>query len=463
MKNYVEEDYTHFRNAFDFNAPGRINLFLIPCPSSSIRWDKRFGYLIDPGRSSIYTIYNHGYKSVDAMLPNMLKLLRLWGYAPPFMVEGLAGYFEFLPYEMKKIIKEGKIPAIKGLLTTEGYYSADPVAAEVAAGSFVRFLADTYGITLLKRLYDESDDLTLAINMQKTYSAPLDSLEKYWLRYVDTLTITRAHFDYYAARAGAIDRMDQSIEYLKEMSKLDQKASDSVDTWKKLSQIYYQYGHYYEAVDGYRTLILLDSSRAIYYQILGNLYTINGEYDKAWSALDTVILKDSAYVTARLLQARILAIKGDTVGAVKLAEKACEKEKSAPGRIEFFLFLGKMTGAKGKAHDAAASKQHFEDALALSQQMMGQVPDDPTYKIRVGLAYLGLKEYSEADKYLNVALFIEERSFYTGEILVALGNLNDLRGKHKTAVEYYQQGLKLQLAVNQHDLCKKYIDTPYSN
>ncbi|SYZ72694.1 hypothetical protein TRIP_C20809 [Candidatus Zixiibacteriota bacterium] len=461
IKNYLETEYTRFRSAFDFNSPGQMNLFLLPCPSSSVNWDKRFGYMLDPGRGSIYTIYNHGYISTDAMLPNMLKLLRIWGYAPPFVVEGLAGYFEFWPYEMKKIAREGKIPEIKNILTTEGYYAIDPVTAEITAGSFMKFIADKYGMNAVRRIYKESDDLTLANNLQKICQISLDSLQAEWTHYVDTLELNRRQFDFYAARAGATFRIDQQIEYYREMTKYDSNRADSIDTWKKLAAVCYQFGRYYDALDGYRLLVKLDSARSIYYQILGNLYLIDGQYDQAWSALDTVLLKDSTYATARLLQAKITAIRGDTAGAIRIAEKVYDIEKSVPGKIEFLLFMGKMEGSPGVWRDTAKAENHFSEALGMTLQMMAQIPDDPTYKIRAGLASLGLHEYDKAGQYLDVAYFTEQRSYYLGEVLLALGNLEDLQGKRKAATEYYQQGLRLPLAVYQRDLCTKYIDKAY--
>ncbi|MCX6827068.1 MAG: hypothetical protein NTV06_07380 [candidate division Zixibacteria bacterium] len=164
IKNYLETDYAYFRNALDITAPGKTSYYLCPCLSPSINWDKRFGYAIDPGRANVYSIYSQDFVSTDAMLPNMLKLLRLWGYAPPFLVEGLAGYFDFVTYEMKKIRKQEGFPEIKKLLTTSGYYSASPHTAEVTAASFIKFLADSYGIDKVKQLYEKSDDLTLMMN-----------------------------------------------------------------------------------------------------------------------------------------------------------------------------------------------------------------------------------------------------------------------------------------------------------
>ena len=463
IKNYIETDYVRFRDALEISTTGKINLYLTPCASPSINWDKRFGYAIDPGRSSIYTIYNHDYVSVDAILPNILRLFRVWGYAPPFLVEGLAGYFDFSLYEMRKIKAPGNLPEIKKILTTSGYLTADPHAAEVTAASFVKYLADTYGIGKVKSLYERSDDLTILPVMEEIYGRPIDSLQSLWRHYIDTLSLNRAIFDFYANRAGAIFQFDRQIEYYQEMTKYDQTRADSADTWKKLALTYYQYGHYYQAEEGYRRLIAIDSARAVYFQILGILLLIDGRYDQSWKAFDSVCTIDTTYATARLLQARIMAVRGDTAGAVKTAQNYYSMEKSIPGKIEFLLFLGKMLGARGKNYDSTLANRYYSDALTWALHLVNKAPDDPAQKLRAGLAYLGLKEYDNGAQFLESALFTEQRSYYRGEAVLALGNLYDLKKDRRRAIEYYQEGLKNPLAVYQRELCMKYIDKPYSN
>lgn len=463
IKNYIESEHKRFREALEISSPGKVNFYLCPCPVNTVRWDKRFGYMIDPGRLSIFAVYNHDYSSIDPILPNMLKLLRLWGYAPPFLVEGLGGYFDFVTYEMKKAKVTSKLPKIRSLLTTSEYYSCDPRTAELTAASFVKFLADGFGINKVKAVYEMSDDLTLSGNLERVFASSLDSLESDWSNYVDTATLSRPLFDYYASRAGALFDFKKQIEYYEEMKKYDQSRNDSVDTWKKLGQIYYQYGEYYKAQEAYQRLIKIDSSLPVYHQIMANLYIINGKYDDGWRESDTVYAHDSNYVSSQLLKARILVIKGDTAQALRLAGDFYQAEKSTAGKIEFLLFLGKIYGQKGKYHNGATARQNFSDALAWSTEMISKSPDDPIHKLRAGLAYLGLKEYGKASEYLKMAEFTELRPLFLGEILIALGNLDDLRSDHKEGIMYYQRALSYPLSVYQRDLCVKYIDKPYKN
>jgi tetratricopeptide (TPR) repeat protein len=463
IRDFIETDHRRFCESLDLTMPGKINFYLCPCPSPSVNWDDRFGYMVDPGRLNIYSIYNHDYSSVDPILPNMLKLYRIWGYAPPFLVEGLAGYFDFVTFEIKKLKAEGKIPRIHSLLTTSGYYAAEPRAAEITAAAFVKFLADEYGIGKVKALYQKTDDLSIQMDIERIFGNPIDSLERLWLKYIDTVGFSRRMIDYFASRAGALFDFQKQIEYYEKMITFDSSRADSIDTWSKLSQLYYQNGDYFKARDAYAILSKIDSSRALYHQILANLHIIDGKYDRAWKELDTVAMRDSSYATSYLLKAKISAIRGDTAEAIRLAEEFYPAEKNPAGKIDFLLFLGQIHGRRGTYYNRVAAEQYFSDALAWSGELLAKATDDPQHKLRAGLACLGLKEYGKAEQYLKIAEFTEKRPFFMGEILMALGNLNDLRGDRDKGIEFYQRCLAYPLAERQRELCLKYIDAPFKD
>ncbi len=462
VRDYLEKEYIRFRNAFDLNPTGKIHYFLCPCPVTTIRWDKRFGYAISPGSSSIYALYTQDFVSCDAILTNMLRLLGLWGYAPPFVVEGLAGYFEFQPYKMKKLVSEDHIPRISEILRTSGYYAADPETAELTAASFMRFLADSHGISKVRQLYDKADDLNILTVMEKIFEQPLDSLEVRWRNYVDTVSITREMFAHYAARASVLHRNNEQLEYLTEMGKYDKELNDSLETTYLLSMAQYHQGSFYNAIDGFSRLIEYDTANTIYPLILGNLHMAVGQYDAARRSFERVYQLDSTYATARLLQAEIHAIQGDTATALTLAEEYLGLETTTPGKIEFLLFLGKLKNAPGAFHDSAAAERYLADALYWSTDMINKAPDDPAYKMRAGLAALELGDLADAEQYLEFAHFTERRAIYRGRIIPAMGKLYDLAGKRELALEYYGEGLNSQIAIYCKDLCKKYIDRPYT-
>ncbi len=462
IKNYLEADYSRFRNILSINMPGKIAFYICPCPPWSVHLDKRFGYMIDPTRSNIFAIYSHEFKSVDVFLPNLMTLYKFWGYAPPLLAEGLAGYFEFNNYKIKELIASDSVPQLENLLSSKEYYRMDPITAEIGSGSFVKFLTDSYGIKKFKTLYDASDDLNIKNTLPAIYGTSLDSLDMLWRHYIDTVQFNRVHFDYQATRSAVMLRGDLQTKYLEDMLEYDINPADSIDNYQRLGTAYYQYGDYYKAIEVYEHLLEFDQVKPLYLQILGNLYLINGLYDSAAQFFDRAYAMDSMITTAKLNLARANFYQGDTSKALEIAEEYYIKESSTPGRIEFLLFMGHIYKLPGPWHDSAKAYQSFGDAAIWAEEMIPKSPQDPASKMRAGLAYLGLGEYERARQYLEFAHFTELRSYHLGRTLIALGRLYDLTNRHERAIEYYQEALSHSIAVHQEKLAREYIVTPFS-
>ena len=73
-------------------------------------------------------------------------------------------------------------PDMRKLMGTEGFYQSAPSRAYTVAGSFLRFLADTYGAEKVRVLYAHAD-------FQQAYGRPLNDLVTEWERYVDALPL----------------------------------------------------------------------------------------------------------------------------------------------------------------------------------------------------------------------------------------------------------------------------------
>ncbi len=201
----------------------------------------------------------------------------------------------------------------------------------------------------------------------------------------------------------------------------------------------------------------------MYYQILGNLYMANGDYDTAEAAFDSAFALDTTFVAAPLMKARIHAIRGDTVGALALTRTYFGRETSLPEKAAFLQQLGELTGADGPDHDSAASDNYYADALYWINKIIEQNQPDPVYYLRAGVVALGLRDYQEALSFLETAHFIETRAIFLGEILFRLGQVNDALGNREQALAYYREALNSQIAAYQRDLCMQFIDHPYRN
>ena len=107
--------------------------------------------------------------------------------------------------------------------------------------------------------------------------------------------------------------------------------------------------------------------------------------------------------------------------AIDSALSAYNEEKNPVAKIEYLLFLGGLYGRKGNFYDSVQADQYFSDALYWALDILPTTPEDPASKMRVGLAYLGLKKYDLARQYLEIAAFTELRPYYLGRILLNLG------------------------------------------
>ncbi|MBZ4396967.1 hypothetical protein [Myxococcus sp. AS-1-15] len=76
-------------------------------------------------------------------------------------------------------------PDMRKLMGPEGFYQSAPARAYTVAGSFLLYLADTYGSDRLRALYAHAD-------FQEAYGRPLDELVGEWERHVDALPLDDA-------------------------------------------------------------------------------------------------------------------------------------------------------------------------------------------------------------------------------------------------------------------------------
>ncbi|MBU8894926.1 hypothetical protein KRR26_04895 [Corallococcus sp. M34] len=78
--------------------------------------------------------------------------------------------------------KQKLAPDMRKLMGPEGFYQSAPARAYTVAGSFLRYLADTYGAPKLLAAYAHAD-------FAGAYGRPLDELVSEWERYVDALPL----------------------------------------------------------------------------------------------------------------------------------------------------------------------------------------------------------------------------------------------------------------------------------
>jgi tetratricopeptide (TPR) repeat protein len=104
------------------------------------------------------------------------------------LIEGLAvamegrAYDESLQTAAALVALSGQPLRLKPLFTFEGFAAANPTVAYTLAGSFIRFLLDTYGAAGVKSAYASGD-------FPSAFGRPLDDLLGDWRRSVDSIRL----------------------------------------------------------------------------------------------------------------------------------------------------------------------------------------------------------------------------------------------------------------------------------
>ena len=462
VKGVMEYEYRQFKNIFGLNLPGKHDLFLCPCPLHSVIWDMRFGQMIDPTRNTSYVLYSQNTNSADPFVVMQTAILRQFGYSPPFLTEGVAGYLSFALYDMKKILAEGKAVPLGDLLDTYVYFQTAPTIADRTSSTFVKFLIDTYGIDKFQQLYKIADDLNLALQIEEVYDQPVDSLEQQWRNYVDTISFDLRLFGQFAERAEAMFNYDLMRYYADAMVQQADSPSDSMLAMMIQKEACFLAGDYYCATLAQETLLKLRPNDPSALLSLAGYEMMNGLYAEARLNLEHGLEIDS---TDNLLRCNLglnYLVTGDDSTARKILIEVADNPVSPIAQVEAKIMLANILRKSDRKVDRTKATGYYQDGLNAFQQQLQINPAQPTAHLWSGIASLGLDDTGNAFKNLETALFIETRPFYIGMINLWLGKTSDVHGDHNAARDYYGAVLAGSSAHYHQEEARKYLDKPYS-
>lgn len=462
LKSLFETEYRLFRGVFHFNQSGKENLFIFPCESHSVIWDRRFGTALDPTRSNCYSLYGTGLNTTDPFILIHGSILRNYGYAPPFISEGLANYFSMAVYTVKKLKKSNQLVPLKELLNTKKYLNSDPVASDAIGATFVRYLIDQYTAEKFMQLYNQSDDLNLLSNMETIYSKPLKALEKEWANYVDTLKIPGQLFSQFADRASQMWNYALALEYRQRAYELSETRADSLARLELLCGAYFLSGDYFNAEASQEKLVHSGDKNFNYILSLAGYRMMNGNYSGAETDLMSIRSLDSTNDVLRFNLALNAMMLGDSVRAAQIWNDLAVGISSGQLAGESRVMLALSLQRSDIKEDKEKAKDLLTVAMALFNQQMEIDPSVPNPYMWTGIALVGLGEGENAYEQLNHAIFLENRPFYMGMINLWLGKAADLRGKRDLAKTHYSEVLAGNSAAYHQDEAHKYLASPFS-
>lgn len=462
VKGILEEHYDRLQMLYNFTLPGKYDIYLCPCYIPSVIWDKRFATAVDPTRTTAHAIFTHELNTADPFVLAHTVVLRNYGYAPPFLSEGLANYLSLALFDMKEIVALKKNEPLDKFLDTYQYYTADPYVADRTGATFVMFLVNQYGFPRFKQLYEAADDLNIRREIEKQYDASIGELENQWQTYVDTSHIDARSLVFQAGLAEAMFDYRLMLRYARAASELSQTHQDSIMHLSLLKRAYFYSGDYYSATDVQQQLVQLESSSAKYWMTLGTYRMMNGYYDEAAKDLETAFSLDTTDQNVRFNLAKNLQHRENRLGAIEHLLYVVDHPTKAGPHVGAMIVLGDMLRESEDEKERALGQQYFTQAIRGLKASLQSGPPAPSTHLWLGMACIGVDEFEAARGYFEGALFLETRPFYLGMTHLWFGKLADLTGKRKEAVDHYSQVLALLSAAYHQTEAERYLKTPYT-
>lgn len=457
IRDAFERDYDGLVERFQLTDRTKTNFFIAPCPAADIGWDPRWRNGYDYARHSVYAHFTHAVNELHPEVVYMVRLMRIHGYAPAFLLEGMAASLNYTEVHLQNIAKANQLPALEQLGVSREYRALDPALAVNVAGSFVNFLYNTRGRGKLIEFYRQSTDLTFAAAFTGVYGEPLTMVEAEWKQFVDTASLNLAALNFFGDRARMFLKTPEMMVYARAAY---EQLGDTTWAPRLLSSLYYTFGDFERAAAVIQPLALTSERDKGTRVFFGNLLLAAGKVDSAAAVFAPLAATDTSMYQAGVKLAQIEELKGNPEKALELIGVARTVTKNPGLMVDFDIALGDAFVALGQRDSAAA---YFQTALDHAKILVGAFNDNSLHHLRVGKAAVRLGSADLALQHLDVALFLEERMFYIGQILLAIGQAKDLKKLRAEAIADYKEVLALPTAYLDRRLAERLLKSPYQN
>ncbi len=456
IRDVIEQNYDLIRATINLFEPTKVNFYISPCELPDIGWDNRWGTALDLARNNVYIQYSHGINTIQVESVFMIKLLRLWGYAPAVILEGASSLVEFCDMYAKGYRREGTLPHISDLGVSKYYRALDRRQAAYSAGSFVRYLIVTRGLARFESFYRRVTDLTYKQTFQEIYNQPITDFEKEWNHYLDTLNIPPSAYVFFRDRSESLMKYDETVIYLDQEL---QVTGDTLNVGPGLANLYYYFGRYEDAEKIFASVVRDEGSEPIAKSYLANIMLIEGKVNQADSLYRQALAEDTTHNYQPEYKLGIIEqYRGKNREALRLFQASRPKTKSMPIHVDLDIATGDSYYALGIKDSA---RIFYQAALDTAKILLGNIKDKPLFRLRVARAAVRLGEGGTALDQLQTEFFIEERMYYIGEILLTMGQAYDLLGERKMAEQEYRKLFLYPTAFLDQEMAEKYMRTPY--
>ncbi len=457
-RGYLDFEYRRFQTFGGFTLPGKMFVYLCPCPTYSVIWDRRFGTAVDPTRNNAFTIFAGDVNTADPFVVLYNMVLRNLGYAPPFIAEGLANYFSLTLPDMKQILADRPDLSVEPMLATYNYLTADPLVADRTAACFVKYLIDRYNLSNLIRLYQAADDLNIKTKIEEIYQKPFSQLETEFFTWVDTVTITTRQYHAAARLAQQMFNYELMLKYALILPPMAATESDTMRALTMLRQAYFFTGDYYRADSLQGLIIEMDSTNATAWMARGSYRMMNGYYDEAFTLFDKACSMEPSNGIINLNLALNYFYRGQPDSARAILENNICTVKGATAQGETRILLGNILIDSRDATERETAKQYFQEALAGYQQSLSLNRSAANHYMWMGIALLGMDDAEGAVEYLKMADFLETRPFYLGMTNLWLGKAYARLARNDEARDHLAKVLSVASADYHQREAQQYLE-----
>ena len=442
-KGYLENIFNNYRKDHMVTRGGKIDLYVYNGSNNSPFINNFTGVGYDFTKGAMYTVFNQTYDSVLPQYTQLFVIYETWGYGPRSLAVGYSRYFLDDIYRARGVLKGVTTKQVKAILTDE--YPSDKEIADIVSGAFVRYLADHYGVPLLKKLYTESRPNDFAF--KNTYKKSFDEIIADFIKYEQGLQLTEPDAYYYANVYAGQMWFEQALEYYDWLGKQPINRDYHL---KELGAEYFYAGNYDKSKEVYAALLERNQDMAEPRYLVGMALLRLGKDKQAIRYLEEA--SDSIENAAKILAEIYL-----DAGNIDNAEKALEKVPEYP---DSWTSLLKARVATIHGNDNIATAL-INKTLSQGQQLVSMVPGEARGYISTAYAFMMGGKYTEAESELHIALFVDNRDYYKGTAYLALGRLYDLQEQRDKAKDFYNQVIKTNSDGYTKELAKKYIEKPF--
>lgn len=461
VKGLLEQEFERLDKLMHFTLPGKYLLYLCPCDLNTVIWDTRFATMVDPVRSTMYGVYTKEFNSVYPFIVSYAAILRNRGYAPPFISEGLANYLSFALHDLKKLKADKQLIPLDSLLSTAGYYRADPVLADRMSAGFVKFLVGKYNVPRFMQWYKSSHDLNYRDNLERIFATTIDQLETEYLNFIDTATVSFDETSYFQQQAETMLNYDLMHQYAEEMLKQATTPKQIAESLRRLVRSSFFVGDYEAAASYQRRLLKTENETGAEWMSLASYSMMKGDYKEAGELLDNARQMDTANNLITFNTGVNYLAQHDTVDAIASFEKVIKHNSTSWGLIESWSLLGSLLAGQKDAALAARGKNYLRQAVDLLSREASRHNPSASRLMWMGIAFLGLEDNGGAYDALSLAQYLETRTFYQGMIELWLGKLADRRGDRDLAIGHYRKVIDGPYAQFHRDEAKQLIEHRY--